>query len=292
VVRSGDVVSNFGTIPVAPSGRTCSELVTGVTADQLQALLSKPTITRGTADVIAGTQGSADVQFARFTSAQYAEKQPGGIVSFNDCTVYNFTGTNMATANPIKPAHLNAGAAINLTTPSGSGIGTQTLPFANGAYSISGLMNTGSLKGTYTFTGTGGADIGAFTAEVTWPGGGGGFTFSTPGNPTSVTRSQGLTVTWSQPSNTAPGEFIQLSGFAFVPNAPLGAEFACNVPLAAGRFAIPSAVLLALPSQAGLATPQAQLEVDLIVSTTFTAPGADLGLITFDFESPEPFSYQ
>ena len=42
VVRSGDIVSNFGTIPVALGGRTCSEPVVGLTANQIQNLLSKP----------------------------------------------------------------------------------------------------------------------------------------------------------------------------------------------------------------------------------------------------------
>jgi hypothetical protein len=151
--------------------------------------------------------------------------------------------------------------------------------------------NNGSLKGTYTFTGSGGADVGPFSAQVSWPGGGGGFTFSTPNNATSVSRSQGLTVTWTQP-NGDPSEYIEISGFSFLPNLPYGAEFVCNVPIAAGKFTIPPAVLLALPPQQSGVTSQAMLEVDVIVSQAFTAPGIDRGVANFVFGDAEPFSYQ
>jgi uncharacterized protein (TIGR03437 family) len=289
VVRSGDIVSNFGTFPVTSSGRTCSEPVAGMTASQVQTLSSKPVINRGVID-FAGS--SASVTFARFTNAQYAARQPFGVISFGDCTVFNFRNANMGLGNPIQPALLDAGPSIRLTTPSSTGIGNVSLPFQDGGYSISDLKPTGSFQGTYTFTGSGGPDIGAFSAQVTWPGGGGSFNFSTPNNATSVTRSNGLTVTWNRPSSTDPDESIQIFGFAFVPNAPIGAEFVCNAPLAAGRFSIPPAVLLALPSQVGLAMPQAQLEVDLVINKTFTAPGADQGFIDFVFTNVEPFSYQ
>jgi len=288
-VRFGDTVSNFGTIPVAASGRTCSEPAIGMTASQLQTLLSRPGVTRG---IIGFTGSEADVTFAHFTNAQYAAKQPFAGVSFGDCSVLNFTNFNMAVPNPIKPVFLDAGPSIRLTTPSDLGIGNLSLPFEDGGYSISNLMPTGSFKGTYTFTGSGGPDIGPFSAQVTWPGGGGGFNFSTSNNTTSVTRSQGLTVTWPQPGNTDPDEIIQISGFSYAPNMPFGAEFFCNVPLEAGRFTIPPTVLLALPPQPAGSMPQAVLEVDLTINKSFTAPGVDVGTISFFFTNIEEFSYQ
>ena len=293
VVRSGDIVSNFGTMPIAASGRVCSDAVGGETAAQIEQLLSQPSITRGVLDFNAGpSTTSADAQFSRFTNAQYAAKQPGGFgISVNDCTVYNFTNINMATPNPIKPTLLDAGPSISLTPPSGSGIGNQSMPPDNGTYGIDMLNAPGSLKGTYTFSGTGGADIGPFSAQVTWPGGGGGFSYSTPGNPSSVNRSAGLTVTWSQPSNTDPSEFAVIAGYSFAPSNPWGAEFQCKAPLSPGRFAIPAAVLLALPSQAGVAMPFSELELDLVITKAFTAPGMDVGFINFDLADAETFLY-
>ena len=199
--------------------------------------------------------------------------------------VYNFINVYMGLGNPIQPDPLNAGPSIRLTTPSGNA----SLPFQDGAYSISGLPPGTSAKGTYAFTGSGGPDIGAFSAQITFPGGGSAFN---PSIPAGVTRSQGLTITWTQPGSIDPDEFVQISGFAYVPNGPIGAEFVCNVPLAPGRFTIPPAVLLALPSQAGLNKPQAQLEVDIAIIKTFTAPGADVGTISWVFGNPQDFSYQ
>ena len=299
VVRTGNLVSNFGTIPVAPSGRTCAEPVAGLTAGQIQSLMSQTTVNRGILNFIASGPSSADAAFVQFTNLQFATKQPGTAVSFNDCTVLNFTNAifsptslpALIVPNPIKATALDAGPSIELTTPSGSGFGNQTLTSQNG-YEIDNLTGMGSLKGAYTFTGSGGVDVGAFAAQITWPGGGGGFNFTTPGNNGSVTRANGLTVAWNQPSNTDPDEFVQVYGFSFVPNAPIGAEFVCYVPLSANQFAIPSAVLLALPSQAGLATPQAFLEVDLVITKPFSAPGIDVGMINFEDENTIAFSYQ
>jgi uncharacterized protein (TIGR03437 family) len=298
VVRSGNIVSNFATIPVATSGRVCSEPVPGLSAGEIQTLLSQPTITRGIIDFISSgavADSSADATFARFTNAQYVAKQPLGTgPSFNDCTVSNFINANMAVPNPIKPVFLDAGPSISLAATSDSAVGNAAMTFQNGGYSISGLPQPGSFKGTYTFTGSGGPDIGALSAQVTLPGGGSSYTSSTLNNVSSVTRSQGLTVIWTPPRNPDPDLiFIQISGYAFVPNAPYGAEFACNVPLAAGQFAIPPAVLLALPSQAGVAAPpQAFLEVDLVITKQFTAPGVDTGLLNWVWPSVQPFSYQ
>ena len=290
VVRSGDIVSNFGTIPVAASGRVCSEPVAGLTAGQIQTLLSRPVINRGVINFSSDAAGSSlSVAFSRFTNAQYAAKQPLAIVSFDDCTVYNFTNQNMATPNPIRPIALDAGPSIQFTSDTAAG--NASVPLDNGSYSASGLPASGSFKGTYTFAGSGGADIGAFSAQIILPGGGMTYTLSTLNNVTSVSRSQGLTVIWTPPSKPDPDlMFIQISGWAFAPNFPYGAEFACNVPLAAGRFTIPPAVLLALPPQG--ASPQSILEIDLIVLKQFTAPGADVGTLSWVWPTILPFSYQ
>lgn len=290
VVRSGDIVSNFGYIPIAQSGRSCSEPDLGISAAQVQTFSSQASFTRANLDF----DGSeADATFFRFTSAQFAVRRSIGAMRFGDCNVFNYANANMNVPNPaaLRPVNLNAGASITLNTPSGSGLGNLSLPFQNGAYVVSNLTSTGSQKGTFTFTGTGGSDIGPFSAQVTWPGGGSGFKYSAPVSG-SVLRSQGLTLTWTQPNNSTTGEFVQIGGYAFVPNMPWGAEFTCNVALGAGRFTIPAAVLLALPQQQGVATPQATLEVDLIVQKTFSTPDVDLGFTRFIVLQVQPFSYQ
>jgi len=297
VVRSGDIVSNFATIPVASSGRVCAEPVTGMTASRIQALLSQSAVTRGYLDFVNGVFGSngteADATFVRFTSAEYAAKQPFGTVSFNDCTVYNFLNLNFRTPNPIRGTLLNAGPSINVGTPSTSGFGNFSIPYQDGGYSASGVRNVNgtSFKGSYIFSVPGGPDLGAFTTQVDFPGGASGFNYSTPNNTTSTTRSSGLTLTWNQPNNTDPNESIQIYGFSFLPGDPYGAEFYCNVPLAAGRFTIPPAVLLALPATVSYSAPGI-LEFDLVLNQPFTAPGIDVGTVNFTLGSFQAFSYQ
>lgn len=298
VVRTGNIESNFGTVPVAASGRTCSDLAPGASAVQIQTLSSQAVVKAGVIDFL---DFSADAHFLSYTNAQFAGTQPGLPASLNDCTVLNYTSAVYPSAalpilnvpNPLQGTPLDAGPSITLAPPSGSGIGSQTLPFENGAYYIDGFTATGSLGGAYTFAnGSGGADVGPFTAQVVWPGGGGGFNFSTPGNATSVNRADGLPLTWNQPSHTDPSEFIEIYGFSFAQGAPFGAEFTCFVPLAAHQFTIPPAVLLALPSQAGVAgMPPAVLEVNLVISKQFTAPGLDVATINFVSENVEAFHY-
>ena len=48
VVRSGSIVSNFGTLPVAPGGRICSEPALSLTTSQIQTLASKAAFNFGT----------------------------------------------------------------------------------------------------------------------------------------------------------------------------------------------------------------------------------------------------
>lgn len=295
VVRTGDIVSNFGTIPVATNGRTCSEPVVLLTASQIQNLLSQPFINRGALNFAIEADGSAaDATFSRFTNSQYATKQPlGSSVSFGDCTVYNFINLNMAISNPIKPVFLDAGPSISLTTAGETSVGNATLPLQDGSYSVSGLPLPNSFKGTYTFTGSGGPDVQAFSAQITLPGGGSSYTSSTLNNVTSVTRSQGLTVVWTLPKNSDPDlMLIQISGYSFVPNAPYGAQFSCNVPLAAQRFTIPPAVLLALPPRPNGAPPQSALEIDLTIIKQFTAPGIDVGILDWVQPNTQEFLYQ
>ncbi|HXP87332.1 MAG TPA: hypothetical protein VN841_21545 [Bryobacteraceae bacterium] len=297
VVRSGDIVSNFATIPIASSGRVCAEPVMGMTATRIQTLLSQPAVTRGYLDFVNGGFGvsgaEADATFVRFTSAQYAAKQPFGTVSLNDCTVYNVTNVHFGTPNPIRGILLNAGASINVSTPSASGFGNFSMPFQDGGYTVSGLTNVNgtSFRGSYTFSGSGGPDIGAFTAQVNFPGGASAFNYSTPNHAISVTRSGGLPLTWTQPNNTDPSEFIQIYGFSFTPGSPWGAEFYCYAPLAAGRFTVPPAVLLALPATVSYSAPGI-LEFDLVLNQTFTAPGVDVGTVSFTLGSSQTFSYQ
>lgn len=292
VVRSGNIVSNFGTISVAPSGRYCAEATLGLSASQIQTVSSQPGFNVGQIIVVAGQNLNVSAGFARFTQAQFAARQPGGNASLGTCVVYNFNGSAQTVANPISPAPLNAGASLAFTPPAGAGFDAATLPLQGGSYAASLPRPTsGNLKGTYSLAGTGGADVGPFSAQLTWPGGG-SFTIFAPNNLTSAPRSQDLTVNWTVPGSTVAGEFVQISGSSAVASGAAGALFYCSAPLAPGQFTIPSAVLLSLPATPAGGSPLSYLSGTLIIPGNFSATGVDLGLSLFASTSSNPFQYQ
>jgi hypothetical protein len=123
------------------------------------------------------------------------------------------------------------------------------------------------VPGPYTITGSGGADISPFSAAVTIPA---LPTLVSPVNSATVTRSNGMTVTW-----TGGGGNLQIQV-----NAPTdstdtnGSVAVCNVAASAGTFTIPPYVLLALPASnlAGFVL-SSQTEVP------FTATGLSVGIL-------------
>ncbi len=102
---------------------------------------------------------------------------------------------------------------------------------------------------TYTFTGTGGKAVGAFTAKITFPT---LLDWTNESSITTVTESQGQLVTWT---GGAPGSYVFIGGSSSTPltdgQLPQTITFACYVPVADQQFTIPSYVLLSLPKGKG-----------------------------------------
>src|SRR5262249_18621757 len=137
-------------------------------------------------------------------------------------------------------------AGPQLTVQSGNN--TKNVPGGSGDYHAT-LSDTANFfaPGPITVSGPGGADVGKFIATFTPP----AFqTLTSPppdaSNPTTVTRSDGLTVTWSGGNSNT---YIEIQGFNPAGDTgQIGASFQCNVPSSAGSFTIPPNVLLALPT--------------------------------------------
>ena len=136
VVESG-VVSNFATLPVASSGRACSDPTSPFTATVLNDLnkngsfsygfidISKTTITLSAALGGTGTpQDSGTATFARMSAAEVNSGQYGNafgqVTSLGSCNVYTFASQG---SGPILPTnlpnvtYLNAGPVINIVGP-------------------------------------------------------------------------------------------------------------------------------------------------------------------------------
>jgi len=130
------------------------------------------------------------------------------------------------------------------------------------------ILATGGIPssgGTFTFSGSGGVDVGSFSSTVT---------LSNPilnwtNQSAAVTldRTQGLLVTWAGGN---PGTSVVISGSSTIAtNPPLIAGFGCRVAAEKGQFTVPSYILQGLPAGSG------GVNVQNDVFSTFSASGLD-----------------
>jgi uncharacterized protein (TIGR03437 family) len=286
VVRSGNYVSNFTSLPIAGNGRTCSDPTTGIfggfSPGQLQALSGKSTFTVGFLGLtktttttpgttigsvtIPGTTSTFDLGLGAFdrvtlpqqTNLYVSQGSTNGVASIGSCTVYTVTRDSSSTPPTTTPTPvgtgntvaLNAGPAINVTGPNG----TKPMPFQSGGYFAQLGGGAGPTATPPFIPATGGTftfDNGAGGPDI------GHFTAQLTLNPvvwsnqssiTSVRRSEGVTVTWTGgDANT----FVDITGYSFT-GLGSGSQvtygyFNCTAPATAHQFAVPAAVTLALP---------------------------------------------
>jgi uncharacterized protein (TIGR03437 family) len=283
MIVSGSVpfTSNGATIPVAASGKTCNDPNSIFTPNLSQTLSGKSTVHLGILTASQTTQigggGSNPLLnvlsgiFESVTGTQYTTGTGGNSISIGSCIVKSPTFTNfISVATP-----LNAGSTINVSGPQGSIPLTQlAVPNLFTSYAASSVPANfiPAAGGPFTFdNASGGADVGHFNATTNFPA---NFAWTNSGAVAVVTRSQGVTVTWS---GGTPGAYVTINGSST--SSPVNggtavtASFTCQAPLSAGTFTVPAPVLLALP--AGTLG-----KLSLIDNTTpqaFTATGLDLG---------------
>jgi len=269
VVETGTVVSNTVTIPVSPKGGACSDPASGLSGTQLQSLAAKGATPVKSVGLLVsqqtglnGTVGDGAIVFS--VSVNSAEFGAGYFyVSEGSCSVY---APILPFQSPLDAGAIQlAGAAGNLNLQA-SGFGSY------GAQLPSGSVT--SNPGTYTFTGSGGKDVGSFKTAITvqTP-----FSLTNKGALASITRSQGATVTWS-------GGFA--NGEVMIQGKGAGPTFYCLASSSAGQLTIPPSTLAALSPGNG----------KLIVFNTtalqsVSASGLDVGLAAgvVSFEVPTTF---
>jgi uncharacterized protein (TIGR03437 family) len=296
VVVSG-VPSNLATIPVAPSGRICSDqAMIQLTADEYQEFLGLDSVDVGMISLLSLTTPSA-VTGAATSDLVYGPFQgyTGGQITSAGLLLQPSVGSCAASSEPPfyflqLGSRLNAGPQIAVKGPEGS------LALAPG--DISDSVPPGASPqiipptgGAFTFdNGPGGPDVGPFTATLTvnvapqlvW---------TNSSAITAVNRASGQQVTWT---GGIPGSYISIFGYTVAPQysaAGSGSDvytaFICTAPLSAGQFTIPAAVLESLmPSGIVLAQglPPAAggyLYVVNEITQRFSAPGLNLGLLLF-----------
>jgi uncharacterized protein (TIGR03437 family) len=201
----------------------------------------------------------------------FVDDQPPGT-----CLVYN--NLNPKNATPVgNSTSADAGNSFTVTGPNGSKVVTGSPGKFSATLSSSGTFLA---PGAYTVTGTGGADIGAFSAAVTFAPTAILTNPALSGTPP-VTRANGMTVTWnpfggalSPPGSTNSYVQIQVNG-ALDNSFTNGATALCTVPAAAGTFTIPPYVLQAIPPSSFGSFQFQQLTPE----APFTGKGLDLGFL-------------
>lgn len=301
-VRGNGFTSNLGTIAVVAKGQSSCSSPT-LSQAQLARLDLGGTISVGYLSLsktssslnLAGTGAftskteSASGSFSKYTIDRVATA-PFSLTQIGACYVYRLSGTTQQISQgtgTVTP--LNAGTQLTLNGPNASNVAMPMLAGGTGFYDatlytngFNGVGGTGTptlTQGTYTISGTGGSDIGPFTASVTFPG---DFTWTnqdTIADP--IPRSSPLTINWT--GGTSGN--VSITGITFtsltssttqntIYNASL---FTCIAQATAGTFTVPVSVLSQLDAVSGDLTTGSygSLSVFATISPTqgsFTAP--------------------
>jgi uncharacterized protein (TIGR03437 family) len=282
------LISNNTVIAVASGSRSCTPTNSTFTSSVVQGLTSGSLFSFGLVnlerDISSNTanglvyQDDATAQFGTYTVG--SSFQPFVVTSFDNqalgtCVVYNSLSGKSAPAD-VTLGGLDAGtvtvngpgeAPVNLLEKQNSGQPTQYGAVLN-------AQGTYLTRGSYTVTGAGGRDIGKFTASFTI---GSIPAWTNPTAVTTVTRTNGLTVTW--PATTAI-PYIEIDGASPTDSSFLnGSLFSCTVSANAGTFTVPATTLLALPTGPYLEV----LFKPVLPPTTFSANGLELGSVSISY---------
>lgn len=237
-VTGGGQASNLVTIAIAAPGQTsCSS---GIPASTLSKLDS------GTGNITMGglvlgenvINGAVSYAIAgvinQYTAAEFLIPYSGPKV--DKCTVLHEVYSTSGKEPSAPDSTLDAGVTLTLTGPNTSITLTKSAqplgPFYGG--SISSITP----GGTYTLTGTGGAQVGPFTASAKFPT---SFTVTNLSSLTTVNRAQPLTINWA--GSGFDTVEIQINTTTETTTTVNGLGLNCAVPASLGTYTIPAAAL-------------------------------------------------
>lgn len=227
-------------------------------------------------DTIDGNNAGASFQQRNFSSLIASHGLAGG-PSPGSCVVYNVPGGHgVVVSDPFSVPGLDAGPQINVKGPGG----TKNVPLiATGSYGVQ-LSAKGQpnylVPGSYSIdNGSGGKDIGQFTASLTIPQ---PIVWTNLATTKTVSGSQDTLITWT---GGGPNDAVSMIGITGIANIATDTEFLCTAPASAGRFTIPAMVFSLLPVNGieSTGTAGADLIVGLVSSVTFNAPNLDFGFL-------------
>ena len=250
-VSAGGNLSNLASIAIAATGQnSCSSQISTSTLNTLSngGNIVMAGLTMNHLSFTGGVQENVGGVFNRYTASAFLIPYSGPKVGL--CTVMDETYPKSG-KEPSAPDTLLDAGTLTISgpglTPSRT-VGSTTSAFGTN-YESSLTVGTLVNGGTYTLSGTGGKDVGPFTATATMPG---SFAVTNLSSLASVNRAQPLTVNW-----TGSG-FDQVT--ILVQSTIIGSTnthivvVSCAVPAAAGTYTIPTAALGYLLGAGGAGT--------------------------------------
>jgi uncharacterized protein (TIGR03437 family) len=271
-VRAGGRLSNLGSIAVVEAGKSSCSHPT-LSESQLSKLDQGGSLVVGSLNLsktstkmtvpgfgsVTSDSESASGWFGKYGvdtvgSANFSVMQVGA------CFVVKRVGAMDQITLGAAPTPLDAGAQLTLNGPNASNKAIprqQDKTYDQSLYSsgMGGFGGSGSqtlTQGAYTIAGTGGPDIGAFTARVDLPG---NLVWSNRDTiPDPIPRSSNLPITWTGGSTglvTIGGGALAQTGGAQDNPIYSATLFSCTAQASAGNFTVPSSVLQQLPVVSG-----------------------------------------
>ncbi len=251
VAVTGNVVSNTVTLPINPGGGVCSDSIFGITGTQILSQggqTTTPAYSAGSVEVFRSveastTEGSISASFFKYPAEQ-ATFTGYTSPSVGNCIVIQAVPPSTTTTY-VAPTGLDAGT-ISVTGPAGTQpVPAITIPGTTGPSGDYSFQPSSTFLpatfGTFTFTGSGGKDVGPFTASISYSN---PLVWTNMSSITSISRSQGVTVNWT---GGASGTFVFIYGSSTSASGSLSVTFECYAPVSANQFTVPSYVTLALP---------------------------------------------
>jgi hypothetical protein len=299
-VSINGIVSPTTTMPIASSNanRVCSD-PNGISGTVLETLLSKPsfnlgfvTLSRTTAtNPISGTTTTTDTGDAGFFNIKPLDY--AGAVSFQQTSIgsciVNVISEGAGSTLLSAFTGLDAGPFIDVKGPGGTDQKLTPVQGFTGDYISTNGITSFLTPGAWTASGTGGADVGAFSVGITVAN---PITWTNEASINTVDRASGVTVTWT---GGAPGTYAKITGSSILMGPPaLVATFTCQAPVAQETFTVGPEVLLQLPASGsigGIGLGSLSLG-NSEPYTSFTATGLDYGFAESSVLVSKSVTYQ
>ena len=308
-VLAGGRYSNLGTLPTAKSGdQICQHPF--LTQTQLQTLdgggeviVGAFNLSKGTTSISFSGQSfdssseSAGGSFSKYTADKLTSVGGISVAQIGSCYVARMRGTTTdALQGPVikaadagTPLLLNGPNASNKQLPRGTDNSYGVALYSSGIGGFGGSGSPTLAGGTYTLSGTGGTEIGGFSAQSPFPN---AFDWTNRAGIGTITRGQALPIQWTG-GGTEAGATVNMVGMS---GSQVGGTdqdpiydigmFVCTAAASAGSFTVPGSVTNYLsPVTAGSTTAIGLLSVSAFNTKAFTAPVVAGG------NAPGQFSY-